>query len=473
MSLFPPEVVKIIAEGCGIKSLKDNVASALSQDVEYRLFEIVQDAIKFMNHSKRTKLTVDDVNHALRNRNIEPIYGYQAAYHVPFRRAISTNHDVYFVDDEEIDLEKLLATPLPPAPRPVVYTAHWLAVEGVQPALPQNPIPAEAKKEPLTSTVPVEAAVVPPTAGGVVTPMDAAVSSVRGMDVVADDVQPVDPALTVKPIVKHHLSYEMYTYFNKVTSALLNESDQEAKQAALQSIGRDPGLYQLVPYLVQFICDQVSTNLRKLVTMTTILAATRNLLHNPSLYMDPYLHQVMPPILTCLLAKRIGSGVWDKHWELRNAAAYLLGEICNKYARAYHSLKPRITRTLLHAFLDPSKSYSTHYGALVGLQALGPEVIKSLVFPNLKAYETIAEQIHVRDASDMDIIHERRFTLNAIKACIHTVLISETQGDPMEQDMTDDLRRKILESFGMHVGGTIIEVVKNAKQAELFLNLDK
>jgi transcription initiation factor TFIID subunit 6 len=60
-----------IAESVGIPNLKDDVATSLAQDVEYRIHEIVQEAMKFMRHGKRTKLTVDDINNALRVRNVE------------------------------------------------------------------------------------------------------------------------------------------------------------------------------------------------------------------------------------------------------------------------------------------------------------------------------------------------------------------------------------------------------------------
>jgi transcription initiation factor TFIID subunit 6 len=76
-----------------------------------------------------------------------------------FRRRHGTQAEIYELDEEEVDLEKFINTPLPPAPRPItltgiylytflnmliIYTfciAHWLAVEGVQPAIPQNPLP--------------------------------------------------------------------------------------------------------------------------------------------------------------------------------------------------------------------------------------------------------------------------------------------------------------------------------------------
>jgi transcription initiation factor TFIID subunit 6 len=55
----------------GISNLRDDVADLFASDVEYRLREIAQEAIKFMRHARRQHLTSDDVNNALRLRNIE------------------------------------------------------------------------------------------------------------------------------------------------------------------------------------------------------------------------------------------------------------------------------------------------------------------------------------------------------------------------------------------------------------------
>jgi transcription initiation factor TFIID subunit 6 len=94
----------------------------------------------------------------------------------------------------------------------------------------------------------------------------------------------------------------------------------------------------------------------------------------------------MPPILTCLVTKRLCEKATENHWKLRDFAANLLAKICSEFGDAYATLQPRVTRTLLRAFLDPLKSLTTHYGAIVGLSALGSNILKALLMPNTKAY---------------------------------------------------------------------------------------
>ena len=40
-----------------------------------------------------------------------------------------------------MDFDEILKAPLPKAPLEVTFRAHWLAIEGVQPLIPENPLP--------------------------------------------------------------------------------------------------------------------------------------------------------------------------------------------------------------------------------------------------------------------------------------------------------------------------------------------
>ena len=94
--------------------------------------------------------------------------------------------------------------------------------------------------------------------------------------------------VTVKPLVKHVLSKELQLYFERICSALLDESNNDYRLAALASIRSDPGLHQLVPYFVQFIAEKVTHNLRNLFVLTQMMQLTSAMLENKSLFVDPY-----------------------------------------------------------------------------------------------------------------------------------------------------------------------------------------
>lgn len=64
---------------------------------------------------------------------------------IPAANANANPTQVYHVPDEEIDFATYLKQPLPPglsSSAGVQWKAHWLAVEGIQPAIPENPTPS-------------------------------------------------------------------------------------------------------------------------------------------------------------------------------------------------------------------------------------------------------------------------------------------------------------------------------------------
>lgn len=112
--------------------------------------EVSQEASRFTRHARRTTMTTADIDQALRVLNIEPLYGHSPYNPPTFRRALPypsapTTGTVYFVEDEEVDFDRVLREDKIPLPKPASWTAHWLAVEGVQPLIPENPsaIPRE------------------------------------------------------------------------------------------------------------------------------------------------------------------------------------------------------------------------------------------------------------------------------------------------------------------------------------------
>jgi transcription initiation factor TFIID subunit 6 len=102
---------------------------------------------------------------------------------------------------------------------------------------------------------------------------------------------------------------------------------------------------------------------------------------------------MMPVILTCVVGKQLCEDPSENHWYLRDKSALLLRKICSNYRTSYGTIKPRVIKTLLRAFLDPSKPLTTHYGAVVGLAALGHETLKLMVLPHIKSYGEMLDPI--------------------------------------------------------------------------------
>ncbi|MFQ6641954.1 hypothetical protein Gotur_016712, partial [Gossypium turneri] len=137
-------------------------------------------------------------------------------------------------------------------------------------------------------------------------------------------------SVDVKLPVKHVLSRELQLYFDKIVDITMNKSVSILFKQALLSLATDSGLHPLVPYFTYFIADEVARNLNNFPLMFALMRVARSLLQNEHLHIEPYLHQLMPSIITCLVAKRLGNKFTDNHWELRNFAAKLVASICKR-----------------------------------------------------------------------------------------------------------------------------------------------
>ncbi|KAF8074017.1 TATA box binding protein associated factor-domain-containing protein [Lyophyllum atratum] len=365
--VYKIEAIKDAAETLSI-NISDPVASALASDVEYRIHQVIEEAARFMRHGRRTTMTTSDIDQAFRVLNIEPLYGHSSSNPPSFRRALPFPHvqaagPVYFVEDEEIDFDRVLREEKIALPKGVSWTAHWLAVEGVQPLIPENPpaIPRDIdvdmiKTEPLVN------------GNGALAQNPAAKRQQQQQQ-------------QQQKLVKQVLSRELQLYYTRLTTSLLPPSNDFVKRtAALASLRNDAGLQALLPYLIRWVGEGVVGSLKEGVqsesdgkTLEVMLDVISALLENNTLFVEPYLHQILPPILSTLLH----SALPPSHaTHLRTTASQTLSRVLTQHSTTYPSLSPRIMKTLLLALISPGKSKGTREGAIRGLLGVGKEAVR-------------------------------------------------------------------------------------------------
>ena len=197
------------------------------------------------------------------------------------------------MEDEEIDFDRVLREEKITLPKPVSWTAHWLAVEGVQPLISENP-PAITKDT-------EEPSALKPLTGQPSTSALTTQSTVKGRQ-------------QNQQLVKQVLSRELQLYYARLTSSLSPPApeDYAKRTAALASLRHDAGLQALLPYLVRWVAEGVVNTLRTGTqteadgrVLEVLLDVISALLDNSTLFVEPYVSRpwiVLPSLTRPFLA---------------------------------------------------------------------------------------------------------------------------------------------------------------------------
>ncbi|XP_015907860.1 transcription initiation factor TFIID subunit 6 [Parasteatoda tepidariorum] len=364
------ESVKIVAESIGLSNISDEAAKILADDVSYRMKMIIQDAKKFMSHSKRKRLSVTDIDHSLKVKNIEPVYGFTSREFIPFRFASGGGREIYFTEEKEMELSDIVGAQMPKLPLDVAVKAHWLSIEGIQPTIPENPPPISKDQQKLESMDP-----------SAKTPKIGANKNSK------EEISKQLEIVRLKQLATHELSVEQQLYYKEITEACVG-SDEPRRAEALQSLASDPGLYQMLPRLSQFISEGVKVNVvqNNLALLIYLMRMVKALLDNQTLFLEKYLHELIPAVCSCIVSRQLCTRPdVDNHWALRDFASRLIAQIAKNFNTTTSNVQTRVTRMFHRSLANDKMPLSSHYGSISGLSELGPEVVRSFIIPRVKA----------------------------------------------------------------------------------------
>ena len=343
MSCLTEEWLQDVAQAYRVPPLRPTVVKLLLPALEYRLRMVVQDSYKFMRRGKGIKLTVDDINQTLVSHNLEPLYGLAGESNLERMSFHDHNQQKDIDEDKEeeksrflglgmVSLSDMAKAPLPKLPLAPELTMHWLAVDGVQPVIPENP---------------------------------SILLSMHAHNL-GDHPQ---------------LSKEICQFYYRVTGILSSsEIGDRSLRAVLMALGRDNGLQELLPHLSLYFQKEVKASTRSLRRLKTLVAGIEALWSNPHLHVEFHLQQMLPAVFTCIVASKLSASPAEDHWTLRAHAAHVIAKVCAKFSSLFPDLQARVCKTYIDA-MQPDKTLASMYGGLVGLSALGQNVVRTILLP--------------------------------------------------------------------------------------------
>lgn len=375
---FGADSVKMIAESIGIANLADDAARLLADDITMKLKCLAQDAKKFSSHGRRSSLIVSDIDHALKNKNVPPLFGYSDPELLPFRYASGGGRELYFQDEKDHELSDIISQSSLKLPLDVSLKCHWLSIEGVQPAIPDNPPPLSKDRLRVESTNPSLILKNDPNNPFAASNQNKFISLKKKKKV---------EVVKVKQYATGELSVEQQLYYKQITEACVG-SDENRRLEALQSLTYDSGLHQMLPRLCIFISEGVKVNVvqNNLALLIYLMRMVKAMLDNHNLYLEKYLHELIPTVLTCIVSKQLClRPEQDNHWALRDFASRLLSQICRNFNTNTNNIQVRVTQLLCKALDEDRKALSSLYGAISCFCEIGPEVQKTFLVKRLKS----------------------------------------------------------------------------------------
>ena len=148
-----PDSVNLAGESIGLTNLPGNVTRALAEDVSYRSREVASLASLFLRHGRKRKLTVEDMNLALKWSDVEQVVGQGGSGEVAVSQLYNhlSEADLWVDTDRESDLVEAALADRKPVTETEVrlsVSASWLHVEGSVTGTGDNtqPVPLSGRR---------------------------------------------------------------------------------------------------------------------------------------------------------------------------------------------------------------------------------------------------------------------------------------------------------------------------------------
>lgn len=365
-NIFYDVVHKILDEhrqSKGEKSVfRDPAVAVLASNTESKLRRVIQEGLKFAMHSKRPgTLKESDIKQALKVIGESRVYG-----HLPV-----------LTDSDEGKSVRLADLKAPQKPKLITIGRHWLAIEGVQPMVPQNP-PVEAIAAASTLSVPL--AVQPQSSF-----CDGATQSLEP----PEKRQKVEgtPVMCV-------LTEELSSLYERICASITNTELPTFEEDLMKKLFAVPTSQQILPYLIQFITSEVKRgSLRnavvrcKIITIlgkivcpdanlftSMVMGPPPTAMSSDHFYTEPYLYQLVQIAIACITTKDT-----KEEWESavcpalvsRKDAAQILCKLCHGSYTYEGQVIGKVVTALAHVAENGSKFPLSRFGAITGLAYLG------------------------------------------------------------------------------------------------------
>ena len=416
----------------------------LASNTECRLRRVIQEGLNFAMHSKRPGvLKESDIRRALKVEGEKPVEKY-----LPIK--LDNNDDNEEEEEEEEEEEdkvvRLADLKAPTRPELINVERHWLAIEGVQPMVEQNPS-AEEISAVSTASVPLSFCV-----------------QKDGAKNLGDMYEP--PAKVQKTEgepVTYVLTEELKLLYEKVCASIAD--GKEYLETYMEELFGNTATRQIFPYLVQFIVNEVkrgglhdTTERCKIVALLGKIVCPEASLFSSQLSsgsypssssaprqarrdhfnIEAYLFQLVQIAITCVTTKDTREereSARSPALAARKDAGQVLCSLCNRGYTYEEEVVSSVATALKHVAENGAKPPLSRFGAITALSLLGSDAFNECGLNGARevAFACSEDKVLCADVKAM--------VLNELRGYVHKSFAETT--DEEKQTKLQDLDKFI------------------------------
>jgi transcription initiation factor TFIID subunit 6 len=421
-------IIQLNAESLGIKSLDNEIIDYLNVEIEEKMKLILLQAQKFIRISKRKTLKVDDLGHSLKLYNLDEPIGYDSYSMIDYEK-IDTVKGLWRMKQNVIDIEDYLSKPMAIYPMQPFPHFFWFAIEGKRPNIPENfirndnqnqdiqkirqqqksqsnylleldPSPDNMAKD-INNNSNVNndnnellnnSKVIENNENNNIIQNNNENKNCFGMDNSKEDTKKINHVI-------HNISKELQIFFENFKQRFKNEMNgnkisnnrpylylSEDMQKSIEIIKTNPGVVELVPYIINFLMEIFENFSSDIKISHCILHYINSIINNQTFFLEPYLHQILIIIISFILyesdEKDKSNIIYlDPIIRFKFYAIKVLEQIIFKYFIKYHDLQFQLIQIFMDNICFGEKeegNYLRIFGAIEGLKMIGPVFTKKI-----------------------------------------------------------------------------------------------
>ncbi|KAI5518175.1 transcription initiation factor TFIID family [Trichomonas vaginalis G3] len=332
--------------------VKHNLLQIVADDAESYVKNILRKASILYRNSRAEKLMPKHLNTILESTHEKPLLGYNNSPSFLLSSVGFEQSEIFIVKDPIEKLTNAMDSKPATIPRMFPYGYQWFLVGGVPPERVVADHSADRSND---------------------------ISRSESFDILRpSSVDTTSRTYSTRQYVADVVSSRHLAEYVRIINQLRDDTTN-SRLKILDHIRKEPTLQPLIPYLLQFIINELATHYNEPVFVDIVISVACALLDNEFLSISLFAHALIRIALSILVTPDSSSMIAEEDAKIRSESAYLLKRVIERCESGYTEMRVAVFNYLVKILFNANSTLAAHYGALAGINVLGIGAISKLL----------------------------------------------------------------------------------------------